>query len=324
MFDSHAARVLPGFDPEVKKKIFTSLKDTAEMIFNVNYNDIINNRQLSNKDINYDEYVYAMIVDIQEKIGFTPYVVINMSKRGDTHHNEEKIRIFKKLIEKLGCGVYQRYLIDGYPQALDVILSPEGYGKDDYVPVTKNLILVSGAASNSGKMSTCMGQIYQEFLKGMNSGYAKYETFPIRNLPLKHPINLAYEAATVDIGDYNCADTYYMKAYGKEAVNYNRDVDAFELLKQITDKFVAPDNFVRTYQSPTDMGINMAGFAITNDEIVSVASMREVLRRKEWYQEIINRGEGDGKWLEKCDVIYAEAVKYLEEKGYDGEMKLEL
>ncbi|HMT01089.1 MAG TPA: DUF1846 family protein [Candidatus Absconditabacterales bacterium] len=317
MRDSHASRVLPGFDPHAKKNIFESLRDVAEMIFCVNYEDILSNRQLSNSDINYGEYALQMILEVQKNIGFTPFVVINKSVRDDTEHNQKKIDHFIGLMKSIGLQVFKRYKMAGYPDNTEIILSNDGFGKDDYIPVSKNLVLVSGAASNSGKMGVCLGQMYRDFHKGFNSGYAKYETFPIWNLPVEHPINLAYEAATVDIGDYNCLDTYHLKAYNEQSVNYNRDVEAFELLKKISDAFVASDNFVRTYQSPTDMGINRAGFAVTNDEICSIASLREILRRKERYQEIISRGDGDKAWLDACDKIYAKALDYCKSKGYD-------
>ena len=170
-----------------------------------------------------------------------------------------------------------------------MILSEDGFGNDDHIPLTKNLILVTGAASSSGKMSTCLGQIYLDHQIEVKSGYAKYETFPIRNIALEHPVNLAYEAATVDIGDYNMMDTYHKKAYGQDAVNYNRDVEAFEIVMSIAKKIVNHKNYMIKYQSPTDMGINCAGMAITSDEIISLASLAEIERRKLWYQEMVDR-----------------------------------
>lgn len=179
--------------------------------------------------------------------------------------------------------------MDGYPEDTANVLSKKGYGRDEYIPVGKKLVIVTGAASNSGKMSTCLGQIYHEYTHGVDSGYAKYETFPIRNLPLEHPINIAYEAATIDIGDYNMYDPFHEKAYGVKSVNYNRDVEAFNIVKKLADGFLPTKNFTRTYQSPTDMGINTAGDAITSDTNCCIASLEEIKRRKERYKEIIDR-----------------------------------
>ena len=170
-----------------------------------------------------------------------------------------------------------------------MVLSEDGFGNDDHIPITKNLVLVVGAASSSGKMSTCLGQIYNDHQIDIKSGYAKYETFPIRNLPLNHPVNLAYEAATIDIGDGNMLDTYHKKAYGIDAVNYNRDMEAFDIVMNIAKKIVTHKNYMVKYQSPTDMGINCAGMAISDDEICCIASLAEIERRKGRYQEQIDR-----------------------------------
>lgn len=196
MYDAHASRVLPGFIPETKKIIFSSLKDQAEVLFCINGEDITGNRQLTNQDISYPDYVLSMLEQIEEQIGLIPHVVINKL----THNNiPQEITDFEKLLQKKGYQTRKRYIIKGYPEDTDHILSPEGFGKDEHITITKNLVLVTGAASNSGKMSTCLGQIYLDHLQDVKSGYAKYETFPIWNLPLHHPINLAYEAATVYI-----------------------------------------------------------------------------------------------------------------------------
>lgn len=171
-------------------------------------------------------------------------------------------------------------------------------------------------------MSTCLGQIYNDHQIDVKSGYAKYETFPIWNIALEHPINLAYEAATIDIGDYNMMDEYHKKAYGQDSVNYNRDVEAFEIVMNISRKIVNHKNYMVKYQSPTDMGINCAGMAITNDEVVSIASLHEIERRKVWYQEMIDRKEGKEERIGKCDELYTKAKKYCEDKKYDLGMKL--
>lgn len=198
-----------------------------------------------------------------------------------------KIQELKSLFAEY--TVFQRFLMDGYPHDTAKVLSADGYGKDEYIPVSKKLVIVTGAASNSGKMSTCLGQIYHEYMNNTDSGYAKYETFPIWNLPLEHPINLAYEAATIDIGDYNMYDPFHEKAYGIKSLNYNRDVEAFEIVKKLADSFLPDSNPTRKYLSPTDMGINMAGFAISNDENCCKASIEEIERRKDRYAQVVAR-----------------------------------
>lgn len=318
MYDAHAARVLPGFDPESKKEIFTSLKSQAEILFCVNANDILSNRQLSNKDIDYKEYVYQMVRIIEKNTGIKPHIVINNIDIGNMF---DVILEFEKDFQRKQYRVRERYKITWYPYNTDTILSEDGFGNDDHIPLTKNLILVTWAASSSGKMSTCLGQIYNDHQIDVKSGYAKYETFPVRNLPFNHPVNLAYEAATVDIGDGNMMDTYHKKAYGIDAVNYNRDMEAFDVVMNIAKKIVNHKNYMVKYQSPTDMGISCAGMAITNDEICCVASLAEIERRKGRYQQQIDRGEGKEERVQKCDEIYEKAKKYCEEKKYDLTMK---
>jgi len=319
MYDAHAARVLPGFDPESKKKIFESLKGQAEVLFCVNANDILSNRQLSNQNIEYKEYVYQMVRNIEKNIWIKPHIVVNNI---DISTMFDIILEFEKDFQRKQYRVRERYKIQGYPYTTDFILSEEGFGNDDHIPLTKNLILVTGAASSSGKMSTCLGQIYNDHQIDIKSWYAKYETFPVWNLPLNHPVNLAYEAATVDIGDGNMLDTYHKKAYGQDAVNYNRDMEAFEIVMSIAKKIVNHKNYMVKYQSPTDMWISCAGFAITNDEIVSIASLEEITRRKGRYQEQIDRKEGKEERVKKCDELYEKAKKYCEDKKYDIDMKI--
>jgi uncharacterized protein (UPF0371 family) len=171
-------------------------------------------------------------------------------------------------------------------------------------------------------MSTCLGQLYNDHGLGIESGYAKYETFPVWNLPLEHPVNLAYEAATVDIGDYNMIDPYCLKATGKESVNYNRDVEAYEIVQRIAEKIVSDHSFMRSYASPTDMGISSAGFCVTDDAVICVASLEEIRRRKIWYQQVIDRHEGDEKRIAACDELEKKCLQYMQDKGYDIEMKI--
>jgi uncharacterized protein (UPF0371 family) len=306
LYDPNAARVLPGFDPAIKQKIFADLKDLAEILFCVDAPAIISNRQLKNVEENYIDTVVNMLLEIEKNLNIKPIIVINRC----SHKNEKSVENYIKSQEKKGYQVYKRYMIEGYPKSISTILSKDGFGRDEYIKLEKNLILVTGAASNSGKLSTCLGQIYHDEINGAKSGYAKYELFPIWNLPLNHPVNLSYEAATADIGDFNVNDKLHKKVYGVEAVNYNRDYEAFKLLNTLADKFTSSDNPIRSYNSTTDMGINMAGFAITDDKVVCEAAVEEILRRKEWYKEIIERGEGKMNWVLRCEQLEREAKKY--------------
>lgn len=307
LWDPHGARVLPGFDPKVKVELFKELSSEAELLFCVDAKDMDEDRQLYSEHKPYLEATYELIQSFEEEMGLKAKIVINKitGKEG---------RLFDKFIEyytNIGYEVYKRYFIKGYPDDTKHVLSEEGYGKDDYIPVKKKLILVTGAASGSGKMSTCLGQVYQETKDGLNSGYAKYETFPIWNLPLEHPINLAYEAATADIGDYNVDDIYHRDHYGINSVNYNRDVDAFVLLKKLSEQFLPKDNHIRSYKSPTDMGINMAGYAITDDKVCAISATEEITRRKGWYQEQVERGEGEKIWVTRCEKLEEQAKRFL-------------
>jgi uncharacterized protein (UPF0371 family) len=307
-FDAHAARVLPGFDPKNKVLILKEFRGKADLLFCVSAKDILGNRQLSNTNKGYTEATIEMLAELERGLEMKPKVVINLISEDNRAAAEE----YAQKVEILGYETFLRYIIAGYPAPASV-LDVNGYGKDEYTPVTHNLVIVTGAASNSGKMSTCLGQIYLEFTQGKRSGYAKYETFPIWNLPLEHPVNLAYEAATADIEDYNLMDELHLKAYGIEAVNYNRDVQAFGIVSEVGKKI----GLMQEYRSPTDMGISMGGMAITNDEIISVASFNEVDRRIGWYNEIVQRGEGKKEWVEKCEQLKRKASGYLSSKGYN-------
>lgn len=319
MSDTHATRVLPGFHADSKKIIFSALKDQADVLFCVSAKDIIDDRQLSNQAIDFRQYVRNMLRNIEKNIGIRPHLVINAI---DVGHMFDVVLEFEKEFQRKNYKVRERYKISGYPTNTEMILSEEGFGRDDHIPLTKNLILVTGAASSSGKMSTCLGQIYLDHEIGVKSGYAKYETFPIWNLPLHHPINLAYEAATADIGDHNEMDLLHKKAYKIDSVNYNRDIEAFGIVMGIARKIVTHKNYMIKYQSPTDMGINCAGYAITDDEVVSIASLQEIRRRRDRYQEVIERGEGEQKWIQRCDELEAKCLEYCTSKKYNTKMIL--
>lgn len=307
LFDPHAARVLPGFKPTAKKDILKDLIQQSDIIFCCDAKSLNENRKLKSTTESYASVVLNLIDSIEKELGKKPFVVINRS----TQFTSETEQHFEENLQRKGYKVYRRYVIEGYPENTDLILSDNGFGKDDYIPVTKNLVIVTGAASNSGKLSTCLGQIYLESKQGIESGYAKYETFPIWNLPITHPVNLAYEAATADIGDYNAPDLLHKTAYGIDSVNYNRDIEAFSVVKNLADKMLPETNFMRSYKSPTDMGINMAGFAITNDSIVAKASIDEISRRKVWYTELATKDTNLQKAVRICDQLEKLALLYL-------------
>ena len=222
-----------------------------------------------------------MIDDIITKLWIIPYISINRVK----NKNLEHVKTFQKLLEKKKIQSYLRYEIEWYPEDVDSVLSLQGYWNDEYISCKKDLVLVVWAASSSGKMSTCLWQIYQDHNKGIESWYAKYETFPVWNLHLEHPVNIAYEAATADIGDYNVGDIYHMNEYEEESVNYNRDIEAFEIVQCLAEGFLPKNNFTRQYKSPTDMWISNAWYCIIDEEIVIQSSIDEINRRIKWYEK---------------------------------------
>lgn len=296
LFDAHASRVLPGFYPDSKKRIFEKFKEKAEVIFCINAQDLYINRSLSSENISYAKYCLQMLQDIKSTLWLIAKVSIN--RVNDT--NKIVADGYAIELNNYGYQVYFRYEIDGYPHNTTKILSQDGYGRDEYIHTHKDLVLVTGAASSSGKMSTCLWEMYHDYNKWIDSGYAKYETFPIWNKSLDHPVNLAYEAATADIWDYNQYDELHKKHYLIDAVNYNRDMEAFDIVKTFANSFLPENNFTRHYQSPTDMWISTAGFCITDEQIVRQACIDEIFRRKEWYQEIIDRWNGDEIWVARC------------------------
>jgi len=307
MYDSHASRVLPWFLPESKKMIFSSLKDGAEILFCVNAWDIIKNRQLTNEDIWYTEVVIEMLKDIKLWIWIQPHVVISMLEKWKEN---QQIQNFINQLEKQKFKVWKRYFIKEY-QNTEIILSEKWFWQNDYIKLEKNLILVTGAASNSSKMSTCLWQIYLDHQNWIKSWYAKYETFPIRNLPIEHPVNLAYEAATADIWDFNCIDEYHLKAYWLQSTNYNRDIETFKIVMEIAHKIISNDNYMKKYKSPTDMWISNAWFAITNDQVVSEACLQEIQRRKQRYEQMLKRWEWEKERIEKCIKLEKKCKEYI-------------
>ena len=256
--DSHAARILPGFKNDSKINMFQELEEDLEIIFCTNAGDIEKNKKRGEYDISYSQELIKLI-NISTKLGFyVNSVVITLYK------NQICVDKFIKKLNRNGIKTYLHKPIKGYPTNIDEIVSEEGYGANPYVLTTKKLILVNAPGPGSGKLATCLSQVYHENVRGINAGYAKFETFPVWNLPLNHPVNLAYEAATADLKDINLIDPFHLKKYGIESVNYNRDIETFPILKNILKKVLKRD----IYYSPTDMGVNMIGFCITDNEVV--------------------------------------------------------
>ncbi len=270
--DFHASRVLPGFEPDSKLQMLLTLKDDAEIVMAVNANDIKSNKVRNDLGITYQSEVERLIDAYQEAGLYVSSVVFCF------YEESQVLKTFAQKLRKNGIKVYKHYKIDGYPHNLVSVFGSNGFEKNDYVETTKPLIVVTAPGPGSGKMAVCLSQLYHDMNRGIKSGYAKYETFPVWNLPLSHPVNLAYEAATVDLADVNMIDPYHLAAYGKTTTNYNRDIETFPLLKTIFEKIYGSS----PYQSPTDMGVNMVGFAIINDAAACEASKQEVIRR--YYQ----------------------------------------
>lgn len=294
--DLHAARVLYGFDPNAKIKLLSKLKDNAEIIFCINANDIQRNKIRADFGITYGEEVMRVIDNLRRYGIYVSSIVI-------TQFNEQSQALaFKQKLENRGEKVYIHRLTKGYPNDVDTIVSEEGYGKNPYIETTRPLVVVTAPGPNSGKLATCLCQLYHEYKRGVKAGYAKFETFPIWNLPLKHPVNVAYEAATADIQDVNMIDHFHLQAYGVQTVNYNRDLAVFPVLKTIIKKITGDD----LYKSPTDMGVNMAGFAITDDEAVRESACQEVIRR--YYKALCDVREGKEKeaTVERIEMLLGE------------------
>jgi uncharacterized protein (UPF0371 family) len=267
--DYHASRVLPGFEPDSKIKMLLKLKDVAEILIVISANDIIKNKYRSDLGITYDADVIRLIEVFKRKGLFVNSVVMTM------YSPQPAVDAFIKRLNNLGISVYKHYPIDGYPSDVAKIVSEDGYGKNEYVPTTRKLVIVTAPGPGSGKMATCMSQLYHENLRGVKAGYAKFETFPVWNLPLSHPVNVAYEAATADLNDMNMIDPYHLDAYGTLAVNYNRDVEIFPVVSAMLEKILG----YSPYKSPTDMGVNMAGYCLFDEEICKNASQGEIIRR---------------------------------------------
>ena len=267
--DHHASRVLPGFKPDSKLRMLAQLRDSIEIVIVVSANDIEKNKVRADLGITYDEDVLRLRDEFMSRNFFVGSVVI-------THYNGQSAADqFRHRLERMGIRSYIHYPIDGYPTNVDLIASDEGFGKNDYVETSRELVIVTAPGPGSGKMATCLSQLYNENKRGIRAGYAKFETFPVWNLPLKHPVNIAYEAATADLNDVNMIDPFHLEAYGKTAINYNRDIEIFPVLNALFEGIYGEN----PYKSPTDMGVNMIGFCISDDEVCCKASKDEIIRR---------------------------------------------
>jgi len=270
LFDYHASRVLPGFEPNVKMRLLEKLGDRAELLLCIHAGDIERRKMRADFGIAYDSDALKLIDDVRDRGIHVLGVVITRFE------NQPAARQFQNKLERRDIPVYRHYFTKGYPTDVDRIVSDEGYGANDYIQTGKPLVVVTGPGPGSGKLATCLSQLYHDYKRGIRSGYAKFETFPIWNIPLKHPVNVAYEAATADLQDFNLIDPFHLEAYGETAINYNRDVDAFPVLKRILEKITGAESI---YRSPTDMGVNRAGFGIVDDAAVRRAAEQEIIRR---------------------------------------------
>ena len=295
--DYHASRVLPGFEPDNKIKLLLEFKDICEILICINAADIEKNKIRADLGITYDLEILRLIDSVRAYGILINNVVITQ------YTGQHAADVFRSKLEKRGINTYIHYPIPGYPANVDLIVSDEGYGKNEYVETTRPLVVVTAPGPCSGKMATCLSQMYHEHKRGIPAGYAKFETFPVWNLPLKHPVNLAYEAATADLKDVNMIDPYHLENYNISTVNYNRDIDVFPVVQTIMRKILGKD----VYNSPTDMGVNMVGYAIEDDEAVRKAASDEIIRR--YYKVHCDHFQGrfDNATVDKIELIMNQA-----------------
>lgn len=291
--DYHASRVLPGFAPDNKIRMLMQLKDQAEIVIAINANDIEKNKRRGDLGITYDTDVIRL-VDIFRDFGLYVGSIALTQYSG-----QPSAELFEKRMTALGLKVYRQYRIPNYPSDVKTIVSDDGYGRNDYIETTRSLIVVTAPGPGSGKMAVCLSQLYHENKRGIKAGYAKFETFPIWNLPLKHPVNLAYEAATADLNDVNMIDPFHLEAYGQTTVNYNRDIEIFPVLKAIFERIYGEC----PYKSPTDMGVNMVGYSIVDDEVCCEASRQEVIRRYYKSTCLLRQGLASDTEINKLELL---------------------
>ena len=295
--DYHASRVLPGFQPDSKLQMLLQLKDQAEVVIVINAEDIVSSKVRGDYGITYDLDVLRLIDAFQERGLFVGSVCVTM------YTAAPEVEAFEKRLNSLGIRTFRHYKIPGYPNDVARIVSDEGYGRNEYIETQRPLVVITAPGPGSGKMAVCLSQLYHDYKRGIKAGYAKFETFPIWNLPLKHPVNLAYEAATADLDDVNMIDPFHLEAYGETTVNYNRDVEIFPVLRAIFERISGKC----PYQSPTDMGVNMAGNCIIDDEVCRQASRMEILRRYYTAQVDVARGVADACQLRKLELVMQQA-----------------
>lgn len=295
--DFHASRVLPGFEPDSKIRMLTQMKDDAEVIIAINAADIEKNKVRGDLGITYDMDVLRLIDAFR---GYGLYVSSVVLTRFTGQPNAIT---YQQKLESLGLKVYRHYPIDGYPHNISKIVSEDGYGKNEFVETTRQLVVVTAPGPGSGKMATCLSQLYHENKRGVKAGYAKFETFPIWNIPLKHPVNLAYEAATADLNDMNMIDPFHLEAYGKTTINYNRDVEIFPVLNAMMEQILGKS----PYKSPTDMGVNMAGNCIVDDLVTCQAGKDEIVRR--YYKTLVEERKGNAghDQVDKIEILMNQA-----------------
>ena len=291
--DYHASRVLPGFLPDSKLKMLLELREDVEIIIAINANDIEKSKVRGDIGITYEQDILRLM-DVYASLGLSVCGVVMTQ-----YAAQAAAAAFEKRLQKLGVQVFRHYPIEGYPANIPLIVSDEGFGKNDYIETTRSLVVVTAPGPGSGKMAVCLSQLYHEHKRGVQAGYAKFETFPVWNLPLKHPVNLAYEAATTDLNDVNMIDPFHLEAYGKTTVNYNRDIEIFPVLNTIFERIFGTS----PYKSPTDMGVNMAGFCIMDDDAVCEASRQEVIRR--YYKALVaaKKGENVGQEILSLELL---------------------
>lgn len=302
--DYHASRVLPGFKPDSKINMLVQLKDQAEIVIVINAEDIENNKVRGDLGITYDLDVLRLID------AFRGYGLFVGSVCLTRFNGQPSVIAYQKKLESLGLKVYRHYPIAGYPSNIPHIVSDEGFGQNQYIETSRSLVVITAPGPGSGKMATCLSQLYHEYKRGIKAGYAKYETFPIWNIPLNHPVNLAYEAATADLNDVNMIDPFHLEAYGETTINYNRDVEVFPVLRAMFEKIMGNC----AYKSPTDMGVNMAGHGIIDDEATRNASEQEIIRR--YYNTLcqMRQGNADKEQILKLELLMKQAEISIDDR----------
>ncbi|MBO4944053.1 MAG: DUF1846 domain-containing protein, partial [Muribaculaceae bacterium] len=295
--DHHASRVLPGFQPDSKLRMLSKLSDHAEIVIVISALDIEKNKVRSDLGITYDMDVLRLREEFMNRGFLVSSVVI-------THYNgQSSADAYRARLERMGITAYYHYTIEGYPTNVELIDSDEGFGRNDYVVTSRPLVIVTAPGPGSGKMAVCLSQLYNEHKRGIEAGYAKFETFPVWNLPLKHPVNIAYEAATADLNDVNMIDPFHLEAYGKTAINYNRDIEIFPVLNALFEGIYGEN----PYKSPTDMGVNMVGFCINDDQVCCDASKMEIIRRYFTALNSLAKGDGNDSEVNKIALLFKQA-----------------